>query len=310
MLSTTCVIPYGGPPEYLRETLLSAASQGFAEIILVNDCRPEPDLEAANGIRQVRILQLDKRSGCAGARNAGVRACHTPFVTFLDADDLLCPDYLSTISAFVRVRGVRCAAASLRYIGKRSDRVGAPLSRDPAFILSSGLICETALVAEAGYFPLCHAEDVPFFNAVRRIIAEISVCHEAKVLYRVHSGSSSSKNGRAMWAFNRLLPLYYGGQLTLEQANDLSTEFAETGRPPAGLDGPLQGGVAAAEARYLARTAYACWLDRDFGRLGKLAFRLARSAPAIASLARHKWSRPLKMAEAARNSALTQRTRL
>lgn len=290
MPSTTCIIPYGGPPEYLRETLQSAASQPFEEIILVNDCQPEKDLQDARDIGRLRIVQLENRSGCAGARNAGVRACNTPFVTFLDADDVLCPGYLSTMTAFVREQRVRCAAASLRYIGRNSDRVGVPLSRDPSFLLSSGFFCETALVAEAGYFPICHAEDVLFFSAVRRVIGRIAVCREAKALYRVHSASSSSKNTKAMWALGRLLPLYYSGQLTLEQANTLAAEFAETGRPPAGQEELLRGGLAASEARFLTRNAYASWLDRDFRKLAKLSFRLIRYAPAAASLITRKWS--------------------
>ncbi len=57
------------------------------EIIVVDDCS-EPPLELRGSDPRVHLLRLDRNSGAAAARNAGIRAARGEFVALLDSDDV------------------------------------------------------------------------------------------------------------------------------------------------------------------------------------------------------------------------------
>jgi glycosyltransferase involved in cell wall biosynthesis len=79
------VIPLRGPQPWLGAALASLAGEGAAEIIVVEDGSSwaDPALLPA-GTRLLRFSPV----GRSQARNAGVVAARTPYVAFLDADDI------------------------------------------------------------------------------------------------------------------------------------------------------------------------------------------------------------------------------
>jgi len=92
------VIPtHQGRPS-VRDALQSVLSQSHAEfeVIVVCDGDGATSRALLGNIRdpRVTILELPKR-GVSAARNAGVAALKTEWVTFLDDDDLARPDWLS-----------------------------------------------------------------------------------------------------------------------------------------------------------------------------------------------------------------------
>jgi glycosyltransferase involved in cell wall biosynthesis len=282
-----CVIPYAGAAKYLEETVGSAVSQHFGEIVIVNDGFPPAELDVIANLPSVRIIHLDNSVGCAAARNLGIKACTMPYVVLLDHDDVLCKGYLDAITEWVAIHNLRCAAAKFRYIGESSKRIGVAVSRDPHFVLPSGFLSEASLISEVGYFPISYSDDVLFFRAVRRV-AELTACPNAQVLYRIHPQSESSRNAKAWWAFNQLLPLHDEGRLSLEQVNSMVRAFTHTGVCPAGMESRLSGG-SHVNTRFLARSAYACWLNREYTGLLYYAVRLFAYLPQLARLARGKW---------------------
>ena len=94
------VIPAYRVTGYIAETLESVfrqTSTGY-EVIVVNDCCPDtPALEQAlEPYRdRIRYLKHEQNKGASAARNTGILAAESEFVVFLDADDLLEPNYLA-----------------------------------------------------------------------------------------------------------------------------------------------------------------------------------------------------------------------
>jgi LmbE family N-acetylglucosaminyl deacetylase/glycosyltransferase involved in cell wall biosynthesis len=81
--------------ELLREAIDSVIGTGYpASIIVVNDGGAEPQL----GDRDVRIISHPSSRGRSAAMNSGVEAAETPFLAFLDDDDLFYPEHLTTLA--------------------------------------------------------------------------------------------------------------------------------------------------------------------------------------------------------------------
>lgn len=285
----SCVIPYAGAQNYIQEAVNSAVSQDFAETIIVNDGCAAEQLRSVAGLRGVRIINLPQSVGCPNARNIGIKSCATPYLVFLDHDDLLCPGYFEAMSAWIHENKLRCAAATLRYIGEDSRRVGVVVSRHPDFFMPSGFFSEASLVSEAGMFPDCYSDDLLFFRSIRKLV-RLTTCPGAGVLYRIHPKAESSQNTKAWWAFNQLLPLYDAGTRKLSDINSIAKDFARSGVVPPGLETTLSGSESAL-LRLFSRSAYACWLNRDFMGVTQYGFRLLRHVPGLYALARRKWSK-------------------
>jgi glycosyltransferase involved in cell wall biosynthesis len=285
----SCIIPYAGAVKYIPEAVGSAVAQNFGEVIIVNDGFDPAQLAAFVRAPGIRIVNLPKSVGCPNARNLGIKSCHTAYVVLLDHDDLLCAGYFQAMSSWLEENQLRCAAATLRYIGESSRRVGAIVSRDGDFFMPSGFLAEAKLLAEVGYFPDSYSDDLLFFRAIRQA-TRLTTCPDAGVLYRIHPQAESSRNTKAWWAFNQLLPYYDKGSHTLPELNAIAREFSRNGTIPPGMESRLRGEQSAA-VRFLSRSAYACWLNRDFPGIARYSSKLLRHMPELVRLAKKKWSR-------------------
>lgn len=285
----SCVIPYAGAEKYISEVVGSALSQGFGEIIIVNDGFDAGPLEPFCSQPTIKIMSNGKSVGCPLARNVGLKAVSNPYVVLLDHDDVLCPGYLSAIISWVEENKLRCAAATLYYIGESSRRVGSIVSRNPDFFLPSGFFSEISLIAEAGYFLDSLSDDLLFFDAIR-LLTKVTTCPLAKVLYRIHPKAESSLNTVAWWAFNRMLPLYYDGTLPLARMNAIAREYAAKRVVPSGMEN-LFASDSSAYVRLISRNAYACWLNRDLIGFARYGSHLVFHLSTLLHIFRYKWGR-------------------
>jgi glycosyltransferase involved in cell wall biosynthesis len=117
-ISLICPV-YDTPPELLRAAAHSvlaasptafgaAASEGIAQLILVDDASPSAATRAAlaqlaESDRRVLLLRSPRNRGPASARNLGLSVAIGEWVGFLDADDLWLPGQME------RLRGVAAA---------------------------------------------------------------------------------------------------------------------------------------------------------------------------------------------------------
>jgi len=85
------VIPAHGPGPFFAEAVASALAEEPAEVIVVEDGTEGVDEAALGDARLLRVPHVRR----SRARNAGVEAAATPFVAFLDEDDLCLPGRLA-----------------------------------------------------------------------------------------------------------------------------------------------------------------------------------------------------------------------
>jgi glycosyltransferase involved in cell wall biosynthesis len=120
--SVSVVIPCFNDGRFLTEALKSVLSQRLQpiETLVINDGSTDPKtikLLQNIGMPRVRVIH-QKNLGLSAARNAGIRNATGMYVYFLDADNLLYPDCLSTLTKLLDENVDAIAAASkIRILG-------------------------------------------------------------------------------------------------------------------------------------------------------------------------------------------------
>ena len=128
------VIPTYGRPEFLLDAVRSVADQTYAsiELIVVDDCSPEPIEPAVRGIdtdglRRTEVIRHRRNRGANAARNTGIEAATGEVIAFLDDDDRWEPSVVEKyVEAFesggpsvgIVTVGVRTVDESGRQIGE------------------------------------------------------------------------------------------------------------------------------------------------------------------------------------------------
>ena len=115
---------------FFAETIKTVCEQSYRnwEWIIVDDKSDDNTVAIINetlkqtGDKRIRLIKLDRNSGAAKARNAGIRAARGRFLAFLDADDLWAHDKLARQVDFMRKND--CAFSFMGY--EFADATGKP----------------------------------------------------------------------------------------------------------------------------------------------------------------------------------------
>lgn len=96
------IIPFYNGKKYLKPCLDSVKNHTLEdfECICINDGSADDTLELIHRHTKddERFVIIDqKNAGCSEARNAGIKAAKTPYIMFLDQDDLFHPQALETL---------------------------------------------------------------------------------------------------------------------------------------------------------------------------------------------------------------------
>jgi len=135
--------------DLLREAVASVKGTGYpARIIVVNDGGAEPELHD----RDVRVISHRSSGGRAAAMNSGVAAADTPFLAFLDDDDLFYPEPLETLARAARGSNHVAWYSDAISAFLRTSASGAPEYRDRLRLFSTGF--DRDLLLFDNYIPL------------------------------------------------------------------------------------------------------------------------------------------------------------
>lgn len=106
--------------QVFKATFDSVLSQTFQnwEWIIVDDCSTDGSFEyikeLAKDDKRIVVLQTPKNGGSAVARNIGLKHATGRYITFLDSDDLLDPNYLECQLEFIKDNGPLISAGYRR----------------------------------------------------------------------------------------------------------------------------------------------------------------------------------------------------
>lgn len=214
--SFSVVIPAYEAAAFAAEAVASALAQTVPphEVIVCDDGSTD-DLAGALGRYAGRIVFHRKQNGgLASARNAGVAISSGEFIAFLDADNILLPEYLEALGALAAARpdlDILTTDAYLELDGQIYGRYYRGKARFVAgdqrrgiihqhFIFGNGAIRREALLAVGGYDETVVAEDTDLF--VRMILegSRAGLVDEPLCVYRIRAGSLSSSRPRMLRA--------------------------------------------------------------------------------------------------------------
>ncbi|WNC70186.1 glycosyltransferase [Thalassotalea nanhaiensis] len=107
-LNITVVIPLYNKAQHILKTLNSVYQQQNPayEVVVVNDGSTDNSLEVVKTFKTEKNLEnliiIDQdNAGVSAARNEGALLANSPFIAFLDADDLWLPLYLTKITSMI-----------------------------------------------------------------------------------------------------------------------------------------------------------------------------------------------------------------
>lgn len=108
MVSVSIIIPIYNVESFVAECLQSVAIQNYEgpiECILVDDCGTDKSIEITKsyidnykGDISFHLIHHNKNSGLSAARNTGINAAKGDYIYFLDSDDVITPDCISTLA--------------------------------------------------------------------------------------------------------------------------------------------------------------------------------------------------------------------
>lgn len=109
------------------ETIDSVLAQTYDnwEMIIVNDCSKDNTVkiveEYVNKDKRIRLINLDKNSGSAVARNTGIESAKGRFIAILDSDDIWKPEKLRLQVDFMLRNGYAFTFTEYDVFRKSSD---------------------------------------------------------------------------------------------------------------------------------------------------------------------------------------------
>ena len=122
------MVPIYKVEAYLDRCVRSITEQTYknTEIILVDDGSPDncPHLCDAWAERDSRIKVIHKdNGGLSDARNAGLEAATGEYISFIDSDDFIAPEFLSELYSAMTESGADIAECSVTYVDEEGSEL-------------------------------------------------------------------------------------------------------------------------------------------------------------------------------------------
>lgn len=152
------VVPFHNLAAYLPETLASLAASTYEprEVIVVDDgsdddaSRALIDRLAASAKPRLRVVRTPNR-GLAAARNAGADAARGQFLAFVDADDLVEPEFFARcIEVLRRYDNVGFVYSWARYVGEHQG-IWPTWNAEFPYLLGHNMLVPLAVVRTAWF---------------------------------------------------------------------------------------------------------------------------------------------------------------
>ncbi|OGQ82751.1 MAG: hypothetical protein A3F90_06795 [Deltaproteobacteria bacterium RIFCSPLOWO2_12_FULL_60_19] len=197
------IVPVYNGERFLTEALDSIFAQDYRpiEVIVVDDGSSDRTPEIARSFGEIRYLCQSNR-GLAATRNAGIREARGEFLAFLDADDLMMANKLSSqIKYLLDHPEVGCVLCRQRILleGNRSPPAWLKPDRifgDPGGVPPGSALVRKSALERAGGFDLSYrlAVGMEWLGRLRDSDIAVAVLPEVLMVRRIHDRNLTHQN--------------------------------------------------------------------------------------------------------------------
>ncbi len=199
------IIPAYNPGDFLDEAIQSVLNQSYNDIkiIVVDDSSTEDLSRIVNKYENIKYIRNEKNMGPSYSRNIGIKASSSPYISFLDADDIWCKDKLKLSISILESNdkiGMTCGNYKRIFLGGKTTR---PFYSRPIninfeallknnYVASGSVTIRRSIFEEVGGFDerfrVC--EDYALWLSISKI-TKIRYIDEVLYLYRIVQNGSS-----------------------------------------------------------------------------------------------------------------------
>lgn len=207
------ITPVYKAEKFISETIKCVQEQTYQnwEMLLVNDQSPDDSVEIINKFaeqdKRIRLLNLEKNSGAAIARNTAIKNSKGNYIAFLDSDDLWHPEKLTKQIKFMEERNLAFTFTGYELMDedgvKKGKIVQVPESIDYDGLLKNTIIgCLTVVLnkEKIGEIEMVNIRTRQDFVLWLNILKRGHIAHglnEVLAFYRKVEGSISSNKVKA-----------------------------------------------------------------------------------------------------------------
>lgn len=151
------VTPVYNASRFLAETIESVQNQSFRnwEYILVDDCSQDDSVAIIKGYQEkdkrIKLIQLEKNSGAAVARNTGLEEAQGRYIAFIDSDDRWAEDKLADQLTLMQTENYAFTYTNFALISEQGsiikEKVKLPAKLDYYGLLkNTAIACSTVMI--------------------------------------------------------------------------------------------------------------------------------------------------------------------
>ncbi len=120
-MKITVIVPVYGVEDYIEKCIQSLLDQTFTnfEALIINDDSPDQSIAKAKKLAgdDPRFIFLEKENGGQGsARNMGLDYAKGDYITFIDSDDYVAPNYLLDLYTCLTENNTEVACCGISYV--------------------------------------------------------------------------------------------------------------------------------------------------------------------------------------------------
>ncbi len=188
------IIPCRDVDAYLGEAIASAIGQVgvTTRVIVVDAGSQQPIVLAPEWEEHERVMLVRSENGllCGGARNAGLDAAKSPYLTFIDADDLWLPERCRILLDALEESGANIAMGQIEHFSDGQTELNVPEGLQ-AGLVAGGMLLSRADFDRVGLFDdeLRAGEFIDWFNRARVAGLTTTTVPEVALRRRVHAAS-------------------------------------------------------------------------------------------------------------------------
>ncbi|MFV1453310.1 glycosyltransferase family 2 protein [Bacillus mycoides] len=214
------ITPSYNSEEFIKQTIDSVIKQTFQkwELIVIDDCSQDNTREivkAYEGIdNRIKLLELEKNSGAAVARNKGIEIARGTYIAFLDSDDIWEYAKLEKQIKFMEEKDIAFSFCGYEIIDENGNSLGKEI-KVPSKITYNELLgntiigCLTVMLNKEKIgeirMPNMKPEDTALWLEILRTEFEAYGIQESLAKYRIVQGSVSRNKFKAAWNYLKVL---------------------------------------------------------------------------------------------------------